>query len=232
MPLVSDQDKADLKRRFRKELKRDVTIKLFTTTPSPLTLPGRDCPTCPQTQGLLQDLAALSPKLRLETYDFFSPAAQEESRSVERIPAIVMDCDTGSRLKFYGLPAGYQIAALVQTLIAMSRRVSPLALPTRRELRKVNRPVHIQVFVTATSPACPSAAALAYAVALESGMITADVVEAREFPNLTRLHNVSSVPKTVINETLQLAGPPSEAQLLEKVMQVGYVRPQPAPKGA
>ena len=34
MNLISQQNRADLKRRFRKELKRDVTLKFFTTTTS------------------------------------------------------------------------------------------------------------------------------------------------------------------------------------------------------
>ena len=148
MTLISEQNKADLKRKFRKELKGDVTIKFFTTTSSTLTLPGRECPTCPQTQELLQDLASLSPKLHLETYDFFSHIREKEEYGVERIPAIVMESDKESRLKYYGVPTGYEFAALVQNLVTLSRKVSPLMLPTRKELRRVNRPVHIQVFVT------------------------------------------------------------------------------------
>ena len=71
MNLISHQNRADLKRRFRKELKRDVTLKFFTTTTSStLVLPGRECPTCPQAQELLEVTTALSPKLNLETYDY------------------------------------------------------------------------------------------------------------------------------------------------------------------
>ncbi len=148
MALISEQDKADLKRRFRKELKKDVTINFFTTTPSPLTLPGRDCPTCPQTQELLEDLTSLSPKLHLERYDFFSRTKERDDYGVERIPAIVMEADGSSRLKYYGIPAGYEFATLLEGIITLSRSVSPLALETRKKLRKVNQPVHIQVFVT------------------------------------------------------------------------------------
>ncbi len=149
MNLISQQNRADLKRRLRKELKRDVTLKFFTTTTSStLVLPGRECPTCPQAQELLEVTTALSPKLNLETYDYFSDVDERDRCGVERIPAIVMESERGSILKYYGVPAGYEFGLLVQDIITLSRKVSPLMLPTRRALRTVNRPVHIQVFVT------------------------------------------------------------------------------------
>lgn len=149
MNLISQQNRKDLKRRFRKELKRDVTLKFFTTASSSLlVLPGRECPTCPQAQELLEVTAALSPKLRLETYDYFSDTDERDRCGVERIPAIVMESERGGAMKYYGVPAGHEFALLVQDIITLSRKVSPLMLPTRRALRTVNKPVHIQVFVT------------------------------------------------------------------------------------
>ena len=110
MNLISQQNRADLKRRFRKELKRDVTLKFFTTTTSStLVLPGRECPTCPQAQELLEVTTALSPKLNLETYDYFSDIDERERCGVERIPAIVMESERGSILKYYGVPARLRI---------------------------------------------------------------------------------------------------------------------------
>ena len=148
MNLISQQNRADLKRRFRKELKRDVTLKFFTTTTSALALPGRECPTCPQAQELLEVTTGLSPKLHLEKYDYFSDIEERDRCGVERIPAVVMESERGGFLKYYGVPAGYEFALLVQDIITLSRKVSPLMLPTRRALRTVNRPVQIQVFVT------------------------------------------------------------------------------------
>ena len=65
-------------------------------------------------------------------------------------------------------------------------------------------------------------------MSLENELITADIIEAQEFPSLARQHNVRSVPKTVINDTLQFTGNMSELELLEKIMQIGYRDPQPS----
>jgi protein-disulfide isomerase len=69
-------------------------------------------------------------------------------------------------------------------------------------------------------------------MALENKLISADVVEVQEFPNLARLYNVSGVPKTVINDVVQFVGSLPEDQFLEKVMQAGYREPEPAEDGA
>jgi protein-disulfide isomerase len=63
-------------------------------------------------------------------------------------------------------------------------------------------------------------------MSLENKLITTDVVEIQEFPNLARHYNVSGVPKTVINDVIQFTGSIPEAEFLEKVMQVGYRDPQ------
>ena len=49
--------------------------------------------------------------------------------------------------------------------------------------------------------------------------ITADVVEAQEFPDLARRYRVSSVPKTVINGTAEFEGVVPEELFLNAVLQ-------------
>ena len=148
MPIIPDRDRDDLKREFRKELKDDVTIRLFSQGSSLLTIPGRECQYCPQTQELMEELTSLSPKLHLEIYDFYSQAEEREQYGVERIPAIVIGKNGDSRLKFYGIPMGYEFVTIVEDVKVLSRGVSPLSMDTRKRLRKVNQKVHIQVFVT------------------------------------------------------------------------------------
>ena len=94
------------------------------------------------------ELTALSPKLHLEIYDFYSQAEEREKYGVERIPAIVLGNEGNARLKFYGIPMGYEFATILEDIKTLSRGVSPLTMDTRKKLRKVNSPVHIQVFVT------------------------------------------------------------------------------------
>lgn len=220
-PLIQDQQKAQLKRTFRKDLKADVELRLFTQRPSPIAVPGRDCRYCAQTQQMLEELAALSPKVSLEIIDVYDQTGLARSEGISRVPALAFCDKEKAKLRFFGIPMGYQLAVVVENIKTISRGVSPLSMDTRKKLRGINQPVHIQVFVTPASTECPPIARLAHALALENSNITADVVEVEEFTALAQQYGIQSVPMTVVNEFTQIAGLVTEQEFVEKILQAG-----------
>jgi glutaredoxin len=78
--------------------------------------------------------------------------------------------------------------------------------------------VHIQVFVSLTCPHCPVAASIAHKLAIESDMITADVIDSSEFATLAQKYSVIGVPKIVINEKVDFVGAFSEDLFAEHVV--------------
>lgn len=54
-------------------------------------------------------------------------------------------------------------------------------------------------------------------MAVESSHVTADVIEAMEFPDLAQRYAVRGVPKIVINETTEFVGALPEDQYLAQV---------------
>ena len=151
MPIISDQDRQTLEERFRKELKRKITLKLFTSQlAGQIFIPGRECATCPQTQQILEELTSLSPMLELETVDFYSQPQSARESGVERIPAIVVTRGQDTSVKYYGLPSGYEFVTIIEGAIELSKPRTSLSADTRKKLRLVDQDVHIQVFVTPT----------------------------------------------------------------------------------
>lgn len=59
---------------------------------------------------------------------------------------------------------------------------------------------------------------LAQRLAIESDMVTADMVESSEFPHLVHKYNVFGVPKTVVNEVVEFEGAAPEPLFLQQVM--------------
>ena len=219
--MIPSQEKPRLKRDFRKHLKADVLLRLYTQRPSPIAIPGRDCRYCPQVQQLLEELVSLSPKLSLETVEFHLERERAQEDSITRIPAVVMGAGSGKWVRYYGLPLGYQLPVLVESVKGLSRGGTRLSVNSRKQLRRVDRPVHLQVFVTPGSETSAGMALLAQSMAVESANVRADVIEAEEFPDLALRYGLRQVPLTVINEFSTVAGMVSEAELLEKVLVVG-----------
>ena len=223
--LIPAQEKPRLKRDLRKHLKGEVGLRVFTMRPSPIAIPGRDCRYCPQAVQLMEELSELSPKLLLETIEFYGDQEKAKEEGVVRIPAIVLNGQKGGTVRFYGLPLGYQLPVLIESIKSVSRSASRLSVNSRKQLRRVNRPVHLQVFVTPGSEVSAGMALLAHAMAVESAHITADVIEAEEFPELSRRYGLRQVPMTIINEFATTNGMVTEGELLEKVLQAGITPP-------
>ena len=61
---------------------------------------------------------------------------------------------------------------------------------------------------------------LAHQLALASDLITADMVEATEFPDLSNRYEVYGVPRTVINEVIHIEGAAPEDMAVAQLMTV------------
>lgn len=59
---------------------------------------------------------------------------------------------------------------------------------------------------------------MAHQMAMASSQVTADVVEANEFPSYSARYAVSAVPKTVANDTAEVLGAMPEARFVREVL--------------
>ena len=228
MPILQQQDTEAVRKRFRAELKRDVGLTLYTEkSPGRLFIPGRECRSCGPTQQMLEEVVALSPKLSLEVVDYYANDADAASRGIDKIPATVISGQGhGDRVRYYGLPSGFEFAVLLGSIIAASTTRRPLQMKTRRGLKELNQDVHIQVFVTPSGQDCPAVARVAHDMAMESSRVVADVVEIQEYPQLAQAYGVRSVPKTVINDSVQFTGAVTEDVFLGRILEaVGDAAP-------
>ena len=63
---------------------------------------------------------------------------------------------------------------------------------------------------------------LAQQLAVESDLITADLVEVTEFPHLAQRYSVRAVPRTVVNETASIEGAPPESEFVRAVVAAAH----------
>jgi alkyl hydroperoxide reductase subunit AhpF len=103
----------------------------------------------------------------------------------------------------------------------VSSKSSALSTETKEQLKTLSNPVHIQGFVTLNCPYCPMAVQIAHGMAMESPLITSDMIEAIEFPHLIHKYDVAAVPKVIMNETIEFEGALPESEFLKRVMMAG-----------
>ena len=210
MSLLPEEKKDYLKNEFAAKLENSIRLLMFTQT--------LECQYCAETRQLVQELATLNDKIKVEIYDFLTDADKAKSFGIDKVPAIVIMGEKDYGIKIYGFPFGYKFPTLKEAIITVSKRKTDLSDQTKARLKEVKTPVHIQVFVTLTCPHCPIAAVLAHKFAMENDLIKTDVIDAGEFPHLSLKYGVMGVPKTVINEKIEFIGAIPEDLFLEHVL--------------
>jgi glutaredoxin-like protein len=142
MPMLRDKDRDLLKDKLAKELAAPVKLIFFTQE--------LECETCHIARQLAEEVAALSDKLELVTYNFVVDKEPVAKYKIDKIPALVIEGDKDYGIRYYGVPSGYEFASLIEDIVDVSRQSNRLAPKTKEALLKVANPVHIQVFITPT----------------------------------------------------------------------------------
>lgn len=150
MPLIPEKDRQRLREVFDQNLTGDVTITYFTQHESVLIVPGMECATCKETRQLLEEVADLSDHIHLTVKDFVKDQEDAAAMHIERIPAFVLDGKNKGRMRYIGIPAGYEFATLIEDLIDTSTGEVDVSEKTAEALAHVDQDLHIQVFVTPT----------------------------------------------------------------------------------
>ena len=177
-----------------------------------------ECQFCREARELAQEIAQLSKKVSVEVYDFVKDAKKVAEYEIDKVPALAVVGTQDYRVRYYGMPAGYEFGTFLKDLKMVSKGATEISEKSRAKLASVNAPVHIQVFVTPTCPYCPMAVSLAHQFAIENPQVRADMIDVTEFPHLGQKYAVMGVPKVVINERIEFTGLLPEDQFLQHVI--------------
>jgi glutaredoxin-like protein len=218
MALIPQKERDILTKQFSEKLVNEVRLVVFSQE-----VP---CLFCKETELVVTELAEISPKIKVEKYDFVKDMMKAKEFRIDKIPAIAVIGKKDYGVRFYGIPSGYEFNSLVGAILDVSRAESGLSQKTKDVLKLIDNSVHIQVFVTPTCPLCPAAVRLAHRLAIESDMIWADMVESTEFVPLAQKYSVTGVPKIVINEKFEFNGAVPEDLFVMHVMhELSHVEP-------
>jgi glutaredoxin-like protein len=177
-----------------------------------------ECQYCRETSELVKELGGISDKVKPNVYNFITDKAETDKYKIEYIPATMFVGDDGDRgFKYYGIPSGYEFVTVLDAIKMVSAGESGLSQQTKDFLKDLKQPINLKVFVTPTCPYCPRAVSLAFQMAYESPMVTAEAFEAIEFPHISNKYGVQGVPRTVINDSFPIEGAAPEAMVVDAI---------------
>jgi alkyl hydroperoxide reductase subunit AhpF len=142
MPLIRDEVAEQLRAEFA-HLQGPVRLAVFSQALAD--------PESEQVKRLMEELAALEPRIGVEPRNFVLDTERVEQLGIRRTPAIaIMGADKDYGVRFYGLPSGYEFGTLIEAILDVGAGQSGLGAETRAALAQLTRPVHLQVFSTPT----------------------------------------------------------------------------------
>lgn len=149
MHMLSERDAEAVRARLR-ALTQPVRLVYFTEGRSGLIIPGRECRYCAETERLLEDLAGCSTLLTLEVHDRVTDSEAFAAHRVDKVPGLAVVGAQDYGVRYYGLPAGYELACLLDIIVDVGRGATGLTAQTRAALAALPSEVWLQVLVTPT----------------------------------------------------------------------------------
>ena len=128
------------------------------------------------------------------------------------VPCFRIGAEEHTNVVYAAVPLGHQFPPFVNALKMIADKSSTLS--EARQAAAVS-PAEIQVLISEHCPRCP---VVVDAVLLLSGRyssISSFVVDAAQFPDITRKYGIKSVPATILDRRLALIGNTSADRILE-----------------
>jgi glutaredoxin-like protein len=141
MTFIQDSDRPAIKETLSAMIS-EVTLSCFTQEV--------EVEYCKETRELLEELCSIEDKIKLRVYDFKANAEEAAKFGIDKVPATVVADGKDVGIRFYGIPAGYEFASLLDAIIMVSQGESGLSPESKKLLKEIKVPVHLQVFVTPT----------------------------------------------------------------------------------
>jgi alkyl hydroperoxide reductase subunit AhpF len=101
-------------------------------------------------RALLEEIAGASARVTLEVHaDRWDPA-REAAVGIRRTPALAIAGAGDTRVRYYGVPDGYELEVFLGFLRAVAGGPSPLRHESVARLSALGRPVHLEVLASPT----------------------------------------------------------------------------------
>jgi len=138
--ILSERDKSYVTKTLG-VMKDEVRLVLFSRD-------GGECKYCDETEGLLLDITAAAPRVKVEILSLKKDAARAKELGIDKVPGIALLGKKDYDLRYFGIPRGYDFIPFVETIRAVGDDNPGVSEESALLLAKLTKPVQLTVFVT------------------------------------------------------------------------------------
>jgi hypothetical protein len=138
--MLKESDKQYV-RKTLEGMKDEVRVVLFSRD-------GGECTYCGEAEGLVADIAAAAPRVKVDVLSLKRDAARAKELGIDKVPGIALLGKKDYNLRYFGLPSGYDFIPFVETIRAVANDDPGISPESVAMLAKLTKPVQLSVFVT------------------------------------------------------------------------------------
>lgn len=159
-------------------------------------------------EAFLQGIASVSGWIVLELTEAGTDEKLEKELCGTHLPVVGIYDEAGrySGVCFHGVPGGKEINSLIAAICNFGGAGTGLEQQLEKEIEKIDTPKDIKIFVSLACHHCPHVVAACQKIAIANPYVTAQMYDARLYPDLIEAYKIERVPMTVINDKTVIMG--------------------------
>ena len=120
---------------------------------------------------------------------------------------------------FSGIPSGHEFNSLILAVLHSSGTEHKLDKTLTTMVKKINEPLHFEVFISLSCHNCPDVVQSLNQFALINNNINTEMIDGGLYPSLIEDRNIQGVPSVYLNGELFANGKIDTAQLVDKLIE-------------
>lgn len=203
---IPEEMKAQLQGIFDK-LERTVRV---------VTIIDPENPKTHEMQGFLKEIAGLSSRIDISTYQKGENPEVEAAINLDRLPtAALFDGEHYTGVKFTGIPGGHEMNSFVLAVYNLAGPGQGIDEGLKNRIQAIEHKVKVQICISLSCHFCPDVVAACQRAALLNPNIQAEMIDSSLFPELKEQYKLMSVPAIILNDKDVVFGAKKMSEIVE-----------------
>lgn len=170
--------------------------------------------------AFLKAVVSCSEKIELTIWEKDENMEIQKELNGEHLPVVGIYREGYTGACFHGTPGGKEINSLIAAICFAGEAAQPLDKRLKKNIDSIKKNIGIKVFVSLACHHCPHVVAATQKIAISNPNVTADMYDARLYPDILEKYKIERVPMIVINDSTVVMGQKSIEEIVNRLMMI------------
>lgn len=170
--------------------------------------------------AFLKAIASCNDKIELIIWEKDENLEVQKELHGEHLPVVGIYNESYTGACFHGTPGGKEINSLIAAICFAGGAAQPLDKRLKKNIDAIKKTIEIKVFVSLACHHCPHVVAATQKIAISNPNVTADMYDAKLYPDILEQYKIERVPMMVVNESNVIMGQKSIEEIVNRLAMI------------